>query len=385
MTPSCTGNRDRPSLLSLPPDILHHIFYELALESLLRTLAAIRQTCKRLYILATPALFSRFAVDLRQHTGGLYHGHGPPDTAYRTDWNCCSSSSTSPNDQEEALFNVERYCHRRKNDLSFVRTLAISNLPGPQSSMCRTPMHELPRLSTLLLTPPALQSLRGYFDPARKVRLHSYWNMTNGVPPSTRTTHSIMPRVLNDFSPKRLVVQYPSTLIDSEEADLAPSPLAHFLVDLIDSFPTLDETTYENVHLQPIVLCPVWGKARVKKQTIVFSRHAKCPDMGGVVRGLRVNQIAAALRGVSMRESCQMGPSLDYRGGTRALQPEYVFVNPVSTIPTWDGRAVMQEDIDRMASEIISRLSDGQEGEGDGFVADIPQFWLVEDDEGAAI
>ncbi|WWC98982.1 hypothetical protein V866_005876 [Kwoniella sp. B9012] len=317
----------------LPPEILILIFQILQEAGSMKTLSSFRQVSKSSYSLASPVLVSSSEVPVF-HLINLYNHHRSLDTyeteAIETDFSFSSSG----------------HVKRKLYDLSLIKNLTLVKYPmqdrlanyPTHSTWIRTEIDErtsknllkvthtklpfLPRLTELTFTSFILQD----------IALHLSSKSCEGNGDSLPETVSFLVNLAHSAIQLRTIrFRYPSRILDQRDMDLT-GRLAESIRSLIALFPSMEEIYIENVHLQPLLLpAPREG---LKKVVVEFSRHAKCPDMGGVVFQQRKEQLREALVDLTHHTGA-ISDVLE-----EILESEttkYEFRDAIGTIPQWDG------------------------------------------------
>ncbi|OCF34085.1 hypothetical protein I316_04032 [Kwoniella heveanensis BCC8398] len=374
----------------LPPDILLEVFDHLSTSGSIKALADMRLVSKALYLLVTPSLMAQREVSLRSFqdfTHGLVEAINPLSL---------STQALAPIGQpdEQQFFSPTRSgsTYRQMYDLRHVRKLSADRISSEASSSKgesratdipvqkrryddRLSSSLLPRLDTLIL-------------PSATLRAYSLNSMalatsTSDLDVKLNAKMWSLPdhneKLLSDLSGKitKLVVRYPTVIQDDIDADLGSSPLSTYLRSLVNKLPLLEDVRYENVHLQPIALrLPSFTSSkqisRRQRITAVFSRHARTPDMGGVIRHLRKQQIVSSLA-VLVQTICKVveerifassepGSSrsdLDGDQSALGLNPDtrYEFVDAIQSIPQWDTTSLKEREKDQREMKNLIKQS----------------------------
>ncbi|WWD08714.1 hypothetical protein V865_006827 [Kwoniella europaea PYCC6329] len=126
--------------------------------------------------------------------------------------------------------------------------------------------------------------------------------------------------------------------------------LAESIRSLIALFPSIEEIYIENVHLQPLLL-PAPRKG-LKKVVVEFSRHAKCPDMGGVVSQQRKEQLREALLDLTHRTGDTFDELLE------SQITKYEFRDAIGSIPQWDGAVDIETQVKELEDMLKRRMEE---------------------------
>ncbi|WVF66952.1 hypothetical protein IAT40_001695 [Kwoniella sp. CBS 6097] len=380
-------HRSTPTTLSthaaLPPDVLLEVFNHLTTAGSIKSLANMRQVNKAMYFLVTPSLMAQYELSLRSL---LSFTHELVEV---------SRSISAAFDDDNEFFSPARSAStsRRQYDFRFVRKLLADNvLPSVPSDStpeangqslqaykhslemssedrgyeARLTSSLLPRLNTLIIPATSLRAYSlGPFEDLESSSASTSPN-TDFVPYSkispTFGYHDSLTQKIT-----RLVIRYPTVIHDDIDADLASSPLSTYLRSLVNDLPILEDIQYENMHLQPIALrLPSYDVTRntTRRHAVVFSRHARTPDMGGVVAHLRKQQIVSSLA-LLIENVCKRMEERRFIWGEPELSSilegksdlvldprmRYEFVDAIGSIPQWDTRSPEQRAREKIGLE----------------------------------
>ncbi|WVW79837.1 hypothetical protein I302_101807 [Kwoniella bestiolae CBS 10118] len=330
-----------------PSEILLLILQQLQAFGSMRSLSTFRQVSKSSYSLATPLLTSSYEISASLLVTLQHH-----------------QLTNGPDHDKRDLFEVSRsgYIDRKLHDLSFARRLTISRYPiqdplDPHlipkfltteevegSELNLSPIkHDkqafLPRLAELTLTSFILQDII------------SQLSTCGGASESHHTT-MILPLLtdlgLSQRRIRKITFEYPSAILDQADMDLS-SDLARSIRYITTLFPSVEQLSMVNVHLQPILLPP--PRNGLKKVIVTFSRHSKCPDMGGIVYCQRKQQVLDALLGLEneFEHVCD--------GVMGMGETTYEFRNTIGSIPQWEGGSDIEVQRKGMIDELYPRTA----------------------------
>ncbi|OCF78240.1 hypothetical protein I204_00177 [Kwoniella mangroviensis CBS 8886] len=336
----------------LPPEILILIFQNLQEAGSMKTLSSFRQVSKSSYSLASPVLVSSSQVPV-SHLINLYNHHRSFDTyeiaAIETGFSFSSSGHVKRKLYDLSLIqNLTLVKYPMQNRMPNIPTLSAwirsgidertsNNLP----KVAHTKPPFLPQLTELTFSSFILQD----------IALHLSSSSSEGIRDQSPDTVSFLVDLGHSAGQLRTIrFKYPSSILDQRDMDLT-GRLAKSIRSLIALFPSIKEMYIENVHLQPLLL-PAPRKG-LKKIVVEFSRHAKCPDMGGVVFQKRKEQLREALLDLTRQKGDIFDELLE------SQITKYELRDAIGSIPQWEGA----EDIEAQANELEDMLKRGMQEE----------------------
>ncbi|WVQ94662.1 hypothetical protein IAU59_001742 [Kwoniella sp. CBS 9459] len=372
--------------VALPADIMLEVFHHLSAAGAVETLATMRQVNKAMYLLATPSLMAEYELPLRSFSNFTHELVQTSVTISRVAGGSVDANQFfSPTKAGLTL--------RHLHDLRYTRKLLADNSsstatpaktpskpanPGPgapeqalnvavkkQDRQARLAPWLLPRLKTLILPSTTLRSY--------SLNASGLLETKEEVSPSLTHENRLVSSLTSKIT--TLVIRYPTVIHDDIDADLASSPIKTYLRSLIDELPHLENIRYENMHLQPIALrLPSLhadadvdaGRTSSQHHTVVFTRYARTPDMGGVIRHLREQQIISSLSLV-IEAICKRVEENIFVWGRSGLNGDsdlglnsslrYEFVDAIRSIPQWDARDLEERKQDKIRMENTIRLA----------------------------